>query len=186
MKELSLNILDILQNSIHANATRIQLTLQEFIDKKDFLCFTIEDNGKGMDQIMVNSLFDPFTTTSTTKTVGLGLPLLKQEAEMCGGGCEVKSQPGVGTKVSFWFQHSHLDRPPLGDIVSTILMMFAVHSNVEFIFLHEVDNDSFSVSTSELKSIFEDVPMNNPKILLGIESFLIENKNQLYGGKQYG
>jgi len=186
MKELSLNILDILENSIHAGATRIHLILQEFIEKKDYLSFSIEDNGKGMDQTMVDSLFDPFTTTSTTKTVGLGLPLLKQEAEMCGGGAEIKSKPGEGTVVSFWFQHSHIDRPPLGDIVSTIVMMYAVHSHLEFVFTHEVDEDSFEISTSELKSVFEDVPLNNPKALLGIESFLIENKNQLYGGKQYG
>jgi hypothetical protein len=186
MKELSLNILDILENSIHAGATRIHLTLQEYLETRDFLGFQIEDNGKGMDQAMVDSLFDPFTTTSTTKTVGLGLPLLKQEAEMCNGGCKVESQPGIGTKVSFWFQHTHIDRPPLGDIVSTVLMMYAIHSGIEFIFTHEVDNNSFEVSTSELKEVFQDVPINNPKILQGLETFLLDNKNQLYGGKHYG
>ncbi len=103
-----------------------------------------------------------------------------------GYGAEIKSKPGEGTVVSFWFQHSHINRPPLGDIVSTIVMMYAVHSHLEFVFTHEVDEDSFEISTSELKSVFEDVPLNNPKVLLGIESFLIENKNQLYGGKQYG
>jgi hypothetical protein len=186
MKELSLNILDILENSVHAGATRIHLLLQEFLEKKDFLGFTIVDNGKGMDQAMVDSLFDPFTTTSSTKTVGLGLPLLKQEAEMCDGGAQIQSKPGIGTTVSFWFQHTHIDRPPLGDIVSTVLMMYAVHSDIEFIFTHEVEDRTFEVSTTDLKEVFQDVPINNPTILQGIESFLLENKKQLYGGKQYG
>lgn len=183
MKELSLNILDILENSIHAGATEIVLTIEEDTIQKDRLFFSIQDNGKGMDASFVKTVFDPFTTTSTTKKVGLGLPLLKAEAEMAGGGADLKSEVGKGTQVSFWFQHSHWDRPPLGDIAGTALIMFMVHSMVSFTYSHRVNEYSFSVSTRQLKDIFEDIPLSNPSAVKGIEEYLTTSIQKLYGGK---
>lgn len=182
MKELSLNILDILENSVHANAKTITLRIEEDTETKDYFGFSVEDDGKGMDSAMAESVFDPFSTTSTTKNVGLGLPLLKGEAEMCDGGSSLTSEPGKGTIVSFWFRHSHIDRPPLGDIASTVIMMFMVHSNIKFVYCHEVNGLTFSVSTEEMKDIFQDVPINQPQVLHGIEEYLQENLKHLYGG----
>jgi hypothetical protein len=183
MKELSLNILDILENSVHAKANNVWLFIEESTDKKDLFSFTVKDDGKGMDEAFLASVFDPFTTTSTTKSVGLGLPLLKGEAEMSGGGAKIQSEVGKGTIVSFWFQHSHWDRPPLGDITGTVLMMFMVHSSINFTFEHRVNENSFSVSTIQLKDIFEGVPLGNPKVIGGIQEYISSSIQNLYGGK---
>jgi hypothetical protein len=183
MKELSLNILDILENSLHANASNIQLAIEEDTLEKDRLLFTVEDDGKGMSPEFLATVFHPFTTTSNTKKVGLGLPFLKAEAEMAGGDGEIESQVGKGTKVSFWFQHSHWDRPPMGDIAGTVLMMFMVHSSVNFSYYHRVNEYSFSVSTAQLKEVFEDVPLNNPKVVRGIQEYINTSIQNLYGGK---
>lgn len=183
MKELSLNILDILENSIHAGASDITLSIEEDTSEKDRLFFSIQDNGKGMDPAFLKTVFDPFTTTSTTKKVGLGLPLLKAEAEMSGGGAKITSEKGEGTIVSFWFQYSHWDRPPIGDIAGTVLIMFMVHSAVEFSYFHRVNEYSFSVSTKQLKEVFDDVPLNHPTAVKGIQEYLTTSIQNLHGGK---
>jgi hypothetical protein len=183
MKELSLNILDILENSIHAGATNIVLSIEEDTKEKDRLFFSIQDNGKGMDSDFLKTVFDPFTTTSTTKKVGLGLPLLKAEAEMAGGGASITSEVGKGTFVSFWFQHSHWDRPPMGDIAGTVLLLFMVHSTVDFFYTHRVNEYSFSVSTKQLKEVFDDVPLHHPSAVKGIQEYLTTSIQKLHGGK---
>ncbi len=178
MKELSMNILDILQNSVNAKAKSIQLHIVEN-SASDLLEFSVKDDGKGMDQEMTKAVFDPFTTSSTTKKVGLGLPFLKIQAEMCNGSSEITSQPGKGTTVRFRFQLSHVDRPPMGDLAGTLSMMFTLHHQVLFHALYEKDGKSFEISTEQLREIMQDVPLNHPKVALGIEEFIREQLIEL-------
>ena len=98
MRELSLNVLDIAQNSVSANASLIEIELIEST-KKNELLIGIYDNGKGMTPEQVQSVRDPFFTTRTTRKVGMGIPLFRMAAEMTGGRLDIESQVGVGTKV---------------------------------------------------------------------------------------
>ena len=107
MKDISFHILDIVQNSLHAGADKIVIEMIENT-KEGTLTLTITDNGSGMDQRMVDQVTDPFFTSSTTKKVGLGLPLLKQNAEQTGGVFEVSSELNKGTVVQPYLIHATL------------------------------------------------------------------------------
>ena len=120
MKELSLHILDIAQNSIAAGAKHVDLTVEE---GEGLLRITVADDGRGMSPEFLASVTDPFTTTRTTRKVGLGLPLLRLAAEQTGGELRVESQLGVGTTVTATFHADHIDCPPLGDTASTVSLL---------------------------------------------------------------
>lgn len=120
MQELSLHILDVAENALQAGATRIEIIIEEDL-VADQLIITVRDNGCGMSPEQLARINDPFFTTRTTRHVGLGIPLFKAAAEQCNGNLTVESRPGVGTTLRAIFQHSHIDRAPIGDIASTLL-----------------------------------------------------------------
>ncbi len=186
MKELSLNILDIVENSIKSGAKNINLEIGED-NEKDLLIVTVKDDGKGMDDEFVKIIFDPFTTTSTNKKVGLGLPLLREEAENCGGGIEVHSEKGKGTTVVVKFKHSHIDRPPMGDLASTILTVIATNSAINLLYTHTVNGKVFKLSTKEIREIVGDVAaLRDVTILKWLGDYVRENIKTLYGGEGNG
>jgi len=180
MKELSLNILDIVENSIKAQAKNIELTIIED-DSKDVLQIEVKDNGVGMDNELLQKVFDPFVTSSNNKKVGLGLPLLKLEAESCGGGVFIESKVGVGTTVKVCFKKSHVDTPPLGDLPSTIVSIIATHPEINFKYTHVVNGKKFEISTEEIRRICEET-ICTPIVLSGIKNFLEEQIKALHGG----
>ena len=185
MKELSLNILDIIENSIKSGAKNVELTIEEDI-KKDLLSITVKDDGKGMEKSFLKIIFDPFTTTSTNKKVGLGLPLLKEEAESCGGGIEIQSKTGKGTTVTVKFKRSHIDRPPMGDLPSTILSVIAANPDIRLFYKHTVDRKTFKLDTEKIKDIAGGNSLKDIKVLKWIESYIRENIKSLYGGESDG
>ncbi len=138
MRELSLNILDIVTNSIEADASRVIIVIEEF-QSTNMLRLRIRDNGKGMDKNLVNKVLDPFVTTRTTRAVGMGLSLLRQLAVQCGGDLLIKSAPGKGTTVAAMFQLNNLDRPPLGDIADSIVNLIIGSPDVHFVYIHKTD-----------------------------------------------
>ena len=119
MAEISLNILDVAENSVRAKAALIEITVS-VNTKEDTLTVVIKDDGCGMTADQVKRAQDPFFTTRTTRIVGLGLPFFKQAAESTGGTFSIDSEKGIGTIVKAVFILSHIDRMPLGDISSTI------------------------------------------------------------------
>ena len=133
MQDISLHILDIIENSITARASRINVKIAED-KKKDMLQIFIDDNGKGMDAEMKHNALDPFWTLKPGKRIGLGLPLLAQASREGGGKLEINSEPDEGTKISATFRLSHPDRKPLGDIKTTIRMMEKTHPEILFIY----------------------------------------------------
>ena len=185
MKELSLNILDIIENSIKSGAKNVELTIEED-SKKDLLSIIVKDDGKGMDESFLKIIFDPFTTTSTNKNVGLGLPLLKEEAENCEGGIEIQSKTERGTTVIVKFKRSHIDRPPMGDLPSTILSAIAANPDVRFFYRHTVDRKTFELDTEEIKNIAGENSLRDVKVLKWIGSYIRENIKSLYGGESNG
>lgn len=133
MRELSLNVMDIAQNSISAGASLITIRVEE--DRPaDTLSISVEDNGKGMSPETVQKVIDPFYTTRTTRSVGLGVPLFKMEAEMTGGSFQIDSQLGVGTTLTAVFKPSSVDMIPLGDINGTVQLLISCNPTLDFIF----------------------------------------------------
>lgn len=179
MKELSLHIMDILQNSTAAGATLIELKVNEQ-PKEDILEFSIKDNGCGMDEEMVKRVIDPFTTGRTTRRVGLGIPLLKLACENTGGGIAIESQKGVGTTVTARFGYSHIDREPLGDMAQTVLQIITSYEETDFVYSHTVGEKNFSLDTRELKKILNGVSFKTPEVTLWIMEYLQEGESGLY------
>ena len=182
MRELSLNVMDIAQNSVTANASLITITVNES-DKDDFLDIFIEDNGKGMTKEQVQSVIDPFFTTRKTRKVGLGIPLFKMAAEQTGGNLSINSQVGIGTKVHAHFVKSSVDMTPLGDINSTVKILIQCNPCLDFVFNHSTDNGEFTLDTRQLREVLgEDVPLSTPDVLEWIGGFLEEQSDIIYGG----
>lgn len=176
MKELSLNILDVAKNSVAAGATRITIDVTETPEK---LTITIGDNGCGMTPEFVARVTDPFTTTRTTRKVGLGLPLMKMEAQMSGGDLSIESQVGVGTTVTTWLDPNSIDMPPLGDVVSTIVTLIQGSPDIDFIFTHRRGGQDYTLDTGEVRGIMGDVSLAEPEVLAWLTEFLGENEAAL-------
>ena len=177
MQELSMNVLDIAQNSISAGAGRIDIVINEDIEK-DLLSIVISDNGKGMTEEQVERVSDPFYTTRSTRQVGLGVPLFKMAAEMTGGRFLIESEPGVGTTVSAEFGYSHIDRAPLGDISATITQLMCLNESIDVTYTHYHNGEEFSVSTQEIRQTLDGLPMNTPQVMQFLESFVKENTHK--------
>ena len=179
MRELSLNILDIAQNSISAGAPLITIQVSEnTIDHT--LLIGIYDNGKGMSEEQVKSVIDPFFTTRTTRKVGMGIPLFKMAAEQTGGGLEIKSELGVGTEVRAQFKTDSVDFTPLGDVASTIQMLITMNTDRDFVYKHTVNEKEFIADTREIKAILGDVPLDTYEVSKWLLEFIKENTEVLY------
>ncbi len=178
MRELSLNVLDIAQNSVSAEASLIEIEILENSKTHDLL-IGVYDNGKGMTPEQVKSVRDPFFTTRTTRKVGMGIPLFKFAAEMTGGRLEIESEVGVGTKVKAFFKTNHLDFTPIGDMTSTMISLITMNLHIDFLYKRSLDGREFIVDTRQLKEILGDVPLNEPSIALWITQYINENTKQL-------
>lgn len=178
MKELSLNILDIAQNSIKAGAKLVKITLTE---TEELFTFEITDDGCGMTRDFLANVTDPFTTTRTTRKVGLGLPLLKMEAEMTGGHFEIESKSEKefsdhGTRVLATFCKTSIDFIPLGDIIGTMCVLIQGAENVDFEFSHTLPEGTVTLSTAELRTVLgEDVPLSSPEVIEWVRGYLEES-----------
>lgn len=177
MKELSLNVLDIAMNSVKAKAENILIKL---VETADMLTLTIGDDGYGMSEETVENVMNPFYTTRTTRSVGLGVPLLKLAAEQTGGKITVESVSETvnpekhGTTVTAEFFKNHLDFTPLGDIVSTITTLIQGAPDIEWKFEHILEGGSVELDTKQLREILGDVPLDNFEVIKWIEEYLKE------------
>lgn len=179
MKELSLHILDIMQNSIAAGATLVRLSLIENT-ARDVLEFEVTDNGCGMPPELAEAVMDPFTTSRTTRKVGLGIPLLKAAAEQTGGGITLSSKEGVGTTIRARFGYSHIDRQPLGDMAGTMLGLITSYETVDFIYRHKVEEREYILETKKMRELLGGVSFQEPAVTLWLSEYLKENETALY------
>lgn len=178
MKEIALHILDIAENSIIAGAKNIRITVQENL-VKDRLSATIEDDGKGMDPETAARITDPFVTTRTTRRVGLGIPLLKAAAEACNGRLTIQSRVGQGTTITVEFQHSHIDRMPLGDLPGTFLTLLVGYPDIHWLFEHTVNDQQFIFDDTPIKQELAGLPLTEPGVLTFIRNLLNEGVGSL-------
>ena len=181
MTEISLNVLDIANNSIRAEASLIEIIIQIQRDL-DQLTITIADNGCGMTKAQIEKVVDPFFTTRTTRKVGLGVPFFKMAAESTGGSFHIESSPGAGTKVIAVFGLSHIDRMPLGDMNSTMHTLITLNTQIDFYYHYILDNKDFTLDTREFRKILNDVPLNSPEVSAYIKEYLQENQYEVDGG----
>ena len=182
MRELSLNVLDIAQNSLSAGATLVEITVTEET-AADRLIIAIGDNGRGMTPEQVRRVSDPFYTTRTTRKVGLGVPLFKMEAEMTGGSFRIDSEKGKGTKLLAEFVPSHVDMIPLGNITDTIFLLITCNPELDFVYRRVKEEAEFVLDTRELRKILgEDAPLNAPEVAQWLKGYLEEQTELLEGG----
>ncbi len=174
MKDISLHILDITENSTNAGATKIMIRVVQNT-KKGTLIFSIEDNGCGMDVETVLQLQNPFYTTRTTRKVGMGIPLLIQNTEQTGGNVSIKSEVGMGTQLIATFNFHHIDCPPLGDLSDVFINLLASFSDVQFEFILESEKDNFVLDSAMVKEVFGDNIARYPEVLMELKSFTKSN-----------
>lgn len=171
MRELSLNILDIAQNSITAGASLIAIRVTEDI-AADRLLIAVQDDGKGMTAEQVARVMDPFYTTRTTRKVGMGIPLFRMAARQTGGDLSIDSTPGGGTTVTATFGLSHIDRMPLGDMTDTMVTLIRLNPQLDFVYVQSADDHSFQLDTRELRRVLDDVPLDTPDVMDWISDYL--------------
>ena len=160
MEDLSLHILDIVENSVAAQASKIEIRLSEDT-RKDFLSLEVIDNGIGMDEEVQKKALDPFFTTKRVRRFGLGLSLLSESAKAANGHLSIRSEKGKGTKIRADFQYSHIDRKPLGDIGQTIITLIIGNPDVDIIYVHKKDGHEYSLDTRKIKAQLKDIPINS-------------------------
>jgi hypothetical protein len=178
MLELSLRILDVVENSTRAGANNVDITLIENT-YNDTLFLEIKDNGSGMSEDVLKKAMDPFFTTKTVRDVGLGLPMLAQAAERTDGKFIIESKGGEGTRVAVEFKLSHIDRQPLGDIASTLVTLIAGNTDVDFIYRHKHNDREYILDTRDVKREIDEVPINHVEVLHFIREHVQEGLREI-------
>lgn len=181
MRDLSLHILDIMQNSSAAKASLIKVSILVKLET-GMLKVVIEDNGCGMDRELLASVTDPFSTTRTTRKVGLGIPLLKASAEQSGGSFNITSQKGVGTVVTADYVIDHIDRPPLGDMAGIITDMAAANSKIEIRLRLECGSKQFIFNSLEVSQTLGEVPLTEFTVVKWLREYIGEGLQDIFGG----
>lgn len=182
MRDISLHILDIVENSVRAKSTLIQIGITA--DKaRDELAVVIEDNGCGMSKEMLERVKSPFTTSRTTRKVGLGIPLFVASCENTGGRLDIESRLGEGTRLTARLGLSHIDRPPLGDIAETVASLTLLNPDIDFVFKARQD-ESFEFDTRQIKATLGEVSITQPDVMVFIREYLQEGIKQVFGGNE--
>lgn len=180
MEELSLHLLDLIQNSVKAGASLIEIIITE---KADLLTIELNDNGCGMSEEFLQRVESPFTTTRTTRKVGLGIPLFKQAALMAGGDFGIISRQGEGTRIKASFEINNIDRAPMGDLAGTILgQVLSTPVTPDYRLLYAVEDASFEFDTREIRRQLEGVPLDAPDVIAWMKDYLEEGIRELNGG----
>jgi hypothetical protein len=181
MKDISLHILDIVQNSNVAGASLVEITIDED-DANDKLTVTIDDNGKGMSPEMLATVTDPYTTSRTTRKVGLGIPLLKLNAERTGGSLTITSIRGKGTSLMATFIPSNIDCLPLGDVAGVIALIVSGNPSVDYNYNHKKNGNLYIFSTLKIKEILGEISIGDPSISRYLKEMIQTNLDEIQIG----
>ena len=178
MNDLSMHILDIIQNSLSAKASLVELLVWEDV-ANNLLTITIKDNGKGMTPQQVEQVIDPFFTSRTTRRVGLGLPLYRQTADQSGGTLKVESVEGIGTTITATFVYNHIDRPPMGNLANAVVLMMSANPNCTFDFSFKFNEQIYSVNTHEINEALDGLPINDVHVIKIVTKMIDENIKEI-------
>lgn len=176
MKELSLHILDIVQNSVRASAKDIVVSIEisEGVQR-----IVIQDNGKGIAPEMLETIKNPYTTSRTMRNVGLGIPLFNDTCRLCNGHLSIESQVGIGTTLTAVMENDHIDKPPMGDIGGTMSGIMSSYPDINIIFTYRVGQASFDISTQMIQEELEDVSIQSVEVVSWIREFINENISEI-------
>ena len=179
LRDISLHIMDLSQNSIRAEAKMVRISL---VAEDGFLNVSIEDNGLGMDKDYLKKVEDPFTTERTTRKVGMGIPFFKQACLTAEGDFSLQSELNQGTTIKGSFMIKSIDRIPLGDIGETIKYLIINDENIRYILDVKKDCNEFQFDTDVIKETLEGVPINQQEILEWIKEYINDNVSNIFGG----
>ncbi len=178
MKELSLHILDIAKNSVKAKARLIEISINED-EQKNLLTIEIKDNGCGMSKEFLKTVKDPFSTTRTTRKVGMGIPLFEAACMQCGGNLDITSEEGVGTVVEASFMLDHIDRAPIGDMAGTVKTLISGSPDTDFVYRHTKNGKTFTLDTREMREVLGGVSPDVPEVLKWIGEYINEGLSDI-------
>ena len=178
MKELALHILDIVHNSLRAKANLIEISIFENPTENTY-DIRILDNGKGIATDVIDHVTDPFFTSRKTRKVGLGLSLLKQNAERTGGFLTIRSVIGKGTTVICRFTLDNFDRPAIGDIAGVVVDFAASFPEKDFVYNHTTTKANYTFDTREVKETLGEMPINTPSIRSYLKEMINENLDEI-------
>ena len=181
MRDLSLHLMDMIQNSITAKATRISILI--CADREsDLLEMEVKDNGIGMESDSLKNVVNPFTTTRDTRRVGLGIPLLEASANRASGELKITSEKFVGTTVKASFKISHIDRIPLGDLAQTMEGIIIARPDIEYDLTLDNKKERFNFNSSDIKRRLGEVPITNFEVIKWIGEYLNDGVKTIFGG----
>ncbi len=179
MQDISLHLLDVIENSVRAQARNIKIRVINHV-QKNLLRIIVEDDGTGMDSQTLQLAQDPFFTSKEEreKKVGLGIPLFKQNAELTDGCFNMTSEPGFGTVLRVDFTLDHIDRMPLGNLKDTLLGAIIGHPEVDFSinlsYSEKGMEQSFHFDTAAIKEELGGIPLTYPDVIEYIDTSLYE------------
>lgn len=180
MRELSLHILDLAQNSIEAGAKNLWISVNE--NEKGFFVFRIRDDGRGMSEELLSTVRDPFTTTRLSRNVGMGIPFIDMVAQQCGGHLDITSKKGEGTLIEAYFEKDNIDRPPLGNIIETVKVLLVGAAWIDLFFSYGNGDAQMEFSTKAVRDILgEATDFSNPEIYTWLEEYLAQEINRVRG-----
>jgi len=181
MRDLSLHILDLAQNSVRAEAGLVGISV--VADERKWITISISDDGKGMDEALKNSVLSPFATTRTTRKVGLGIPLIAQNARLTGGDVRIESTVGEGTTLTATLDGASIDCLPLGDLSSTIVSLVSANPfSPDFVLNCRSPKGEMTFDTRQVRQILGDVALNEPEITAWMLSAIQEELEPIFGG----
>ncbi len=174
MNNLAMHIMDIVQNAIRAGGRFIVIKVDEQ-PQSNYLSITIEDDGSGIPEDIVQNITDPYVTTRNTRNVGLGLSLFKQSAEQSDGYINIDTKTNVGTIIKAVFMYDHIDRPPIGNIAETIVVLVTTNTAIDFLYEHNYNDKNYTFDSREIKEILQDTPFSAPGIYTFLKEMVAEN-----------
>jgi hypothetical protein len=181
VRELSLHVLDAVENAVEAGASKIKVTIEENLET-DAMVIEVLDDGRGMSQELVQRVLDPFYTTRKTRHVGLGLPLFAEACGRCEGDLTIQSEIGKGTRIRATFRHSHIDRAPLGDMPTALLAILLSERRVDLDYTHRVNSQEFQFDSSVIRKELGNIPLAHPKVRNWLSEVLREGEASLPPG----
>jgi anti-sigma regulatory factor (Ser/Thr protein kinase) len=180
VEDICFHIIDLVQNSAAAGAKVVRVEIRDSLDKNELL-LVVSDDGRGMDQETVARAQDPFYTSKSFKKVGLGIPLLKATAQSCHGDFAINSEPGQGTTVQARLERQHIDCPPLGNLVDTMLTLIVSMADIDLRFVYENDRGRFAIATSEIRAQVGDLHLSHPDVYQFLRQYIGESLEKLHG-----
>lgn len=181
MRDLSLHLLDLAQNSIKAGASLV--TIRLMVEENGWLTMALVDDGCGMSPELLQRVTSPFATTRTTRKVGLGIPMMMENAQRAGGGLHIESEVGRGTTLTVTYDTRNIDSLPLGDLAGTILSLVLMNPDrPDFLFEGKSPKGEGSFDTREIRAALSGVSLGEPEVAAWMKDALNETINPIFGG----